>query len=363
MNRIKFANLEVTNVHLIDTVTRVLRSGEFVRGQTVLDFEEKWAKACNAKYCVATSSGTMALFSMMKTLRIIGGIGEKERPLVILPGLSYAATLHAIREAGFDPVYCDVTENGLIDMELCENISKTHYDDIYFMPVHLYGQLVNLSHSFLKHATIVEDAAQAHGVFRKVEGDAACFSFYPSKNLGGIGDGGAIVTDDEAIYTAARLYGNIGDSFTGKYEHSLPGLNLRMDAIQAAFLQAKLELSLLDKELKARKRQVNIYKGYGIETLATAQPNGYHLYPILVNDPASAIKLFNDKNIAIGRHYPYTLPGIGKDKKHLPNSEIIAKHNITLPLGSHLTRSQIAKVCTNLLRYFRLDGRIWKQKL
>lgn len=362
MARIKFASLEVKNVHLIDAVIRVLRSGKFIKGQTVLAFEEKWAKACNAKYCVSTSSGTTALFSMMKTLRIIDGIGEKERPLVILPGLSYAATLYAVREAGFDPIYCDVTNNGLIDMELCKNIAKLHHDNIYFMPVHLYGQLVNLSHSFLKHTIIVEDAAQAHGVFKEIKGDAACFSFYPSKNLGGIGDGGAIVTDDEAIYTAARLYGNVGDSFVGKYEHILPGLNLRMDAIQAAFLQAKLELGLLDKEIKARKRQVGIYRGHGIETLATTQPNGYHLYPILINDPISAIKLFNDKNIAIGRHYPYTLPEVGKDKKHLPNSEIIAKHNITLPLGSHLTQNQIAKVCTTLLHYFRLDRRMWKQK-
>ncbi len=305
----------------------------------------------------------MALFSMMKTLRIMDGIGDKERPLIILPGLSYAATLYAVCEAGFDPIYCDVTENGLIDMELCENIAKVHYDDIYFMPVHLYGQLVNLSHSFLKHTTIIEDAAQAHGVFGKVTGEAACFSYYPSKNLGGIGDGGAIVTDNEAVYTTARLYGNIGDSFTGKYEHILSGLNFRMDAIQAAFLHAKLELGLLDKEIRVRKRQVGIYKGHGIETLATAQLNGYHLYPILINDPVPAIKLFNGKNIAIGRHYPYTLPKVGNDKKHLPNSETIAKHNITLPLGSHLTRSQIAKVCTTLLNYFRLDGKIWKQKL
>lgn len=364
MDSIKLANLEVTDNHLIDAVVEVLRSGKFIRGQQVLDFERDWAKICNSKYCISTSSGTMALFSMMRVLRIIDGVPKKERPLVILPGLSYAATLYAVQEAGFDVIFCDVDKTGLIDMKFCEAIVREHYDDIYLIPVHLYGQIVNLDHGFLEHATIVEDAAQVHGVFTKVTGDAACFSFYPSKNLGGLGDGGALVTDDTAIYNVARMYGNLGDTFDGKYDHIISGLNLRMDTIQAAFLQAKLKLGSLDQELKSRKRQAEIYREHGIETIATVQPNGYHLYPVLFDKPDKLIKLFKDREIDVGRHYPYALPELGRGGVDLPNSIFIAQHNVTLPLGSHLIESQIEYVCETMLSLFELDdyGKLWTLK-
>lgn len=360
MDNIKFANVEVTNDCLIDAVIKVMRSGKFIQGQEVLDFERDWANLCNAKYCVSTSSGTMALFSMMRVLRIIDGVPEGERPLVVLPGLSYAATLYAVKEAGFDVIYCDVDKTGLIDIKLCEDIVKKHHDDIYLMPVHLYGQIVNLDYPFLKHVTIIEDAAQVHGVLNKVVGDAACFSFYPSKNLGGLGDGGAIVTNDEAIYTAARMYGNLGNTFAGKYDHIISGLNLRMDTIQAAFLQVKLEL--LNQELKSRKRQAKIYKEHGIETIATTQPNGYHLYPVFFVRPNIAIKIFKDQGIDVGRHYPYTLPQLEQVRDRLPNSMFIAGQNITLPMGSHLTEGQIEHVCLTMTGLFELQGKVWALK-
>lgn len=366
MDNIKFASIEVTDDRLIDVVTKVMHSGKFIQGQRVLDFEEKWADLCNAKYCISTSSGTMALFSVMRTMRTLDGIADKERPLIILPGLSYAATMHAVHEAGFDVVYCDVDKTGLIDMKRCSDMIKK-YDgshDLYIMPVHLYGQLVNLNHKSLKNVTVIEDAAQAHGIFDEVNGDAACFSFYPSKNLGGMGNGGAIVTDNEAICTIARLYGNLGDPFTGKYEHILPGLNLRMDTIQATFLYEKLAMGLLANELESRKMQAEIYKDHKIETIATTQPNGYHLYPVLFDNPVRTIKLFREHNIDVGRHYPYILPELNKVGVDLPNSIFIARHNVTLPLGSHLTESQIGHVCETILSSFELDdyGKLWVQK-
>ncbi|MBE9489783.1 MAG: aminotransferase class I/II-fold pyridoxal phosphate-dependent enzyme, partial [Bacteroidetes bacterium] len=233
-----------------------LDSGHYILGENVSAFENEFAKFCGTKYCIGVGNGLDALRLTLEGYKALGMLSEKDE--VLVASNTYIATLLAIKQAGLTPVLVESdTENFNFNLRHLSTLitSKTRV----IMPVHLYGELstMNEINKIAKdHKLIViEDAAQAHGA-TSLEGkkagnlgDAAGFSFYPTKNLGALGDGGAITTNNEELATMIRKLRNYGTS--SKYVNDVLGFNSRLDEIQAAFLRKKLPL--LDEDNSKRR--------------------------------------------------------------------------------------------------------------
>jgi dTDP-3-amino-3,4,6-trideoxy-alpha-D-glucose transaminase len=359
---IKFADLRVNDSVAIAAVNNVMRSGNFINGPFNDVFAKQWANECNAKYCVLTSSGTAALTATLKcTLR-----GRKNN-IVILPALSFAATAFAAIEAGYEVVYVDVDKRGLIRWDQVEELIYQYGVNMVhaIIPVHLYGQYVDAPNTIRDHIYVIEDACQAHGIIKSSANAPviACFSFYPSKNLGAIGDAGAVVCDNKELADRIQAYCNYGDPPGAKYVHEFQGNNMRCDHIQAAHLSIAYA-NLTENNVK-RASQAELYHLSGIKTFATAKLNAWHLYSILVHNPMQFYYVMYEHNIETGRHYPYTLPTIapGRGIGSYPTARYIAQHVVTLPLGPHLTEANIMTVIDTITKLYELrDDGLWHIK-
>lgn len=354
--RVPQARLVVENLDAHKVVARVLQSGRFIGGPEVDQFAKRWAKYCHTKYCIPTASGSAALVAAIRAMSVPG---DK----IMVPAFSFAATTSVVLEAGCRPVYCDVTPYGLMDWEMAEDLAP---DVDGIMPVHLFGQRsVIPDHILTQLVYIIEDACQAHGLFGcgpMLQGDVACYSFYPSKNLGAVGDAGALVTDrdDTADYVAAWV--NYGDPPGQKYVHRMPSTNARMDAIQAAFLN--MRLAQLGDNNANRAATAGTYKAEDVPSIATAEPSVWHLYPVLAHDPDELIrKLLQEYGVEVGRHYPYTLPHVSHDgyQREFPVAERLARHVVTLPIGPHVTGFDARYVANSLKDVAQLnDEGMWR---
>ena len=234
----------------------VLRSGWYVLGKEVSSFEEEFAAYTGAKYCVGLASGLDALWLAFRVL----GIGEGDE--VIVQGNTYIASVMGITINGATPIFVEPDDYYQIDPAKIEEKITDRTKAI--LVVHLYGQATNMEPivSLCKkyHLRLVEDCAQSHGACFRGQmtgtfGDIGCFSFYPSKNLGAFGDGGAIVTNDENIAKDMKIYRNYGSE--KRYYNKVVGTNSRLDEMQAAFLRAKLPY--LDKMNENRRKTVYMY--------------------------------------------------------------------------------------------------------
>ncbi len=292
-------------------VSRVLSSGRYVNGPETTAFEETWADYCGAKYCVGTGSGTQALVIAFRALGIQRGDS------VLCPALSFVATAEAIVTAGGTPVYCDVDERGLMDPDSAPWCK-------FVLPVHLYGQLVDLSWMRKMLGSIfVEDACQAHGKFKELKSDVACFSFYPTKNLGALGMTGAVVTNDEEVYEYAK-------------EISI------MDEIQAAVLLAKLPF--LDEANERRQQVAQWYGELGISSFT--RDGNHYVYPVMVREPEHVKRVMWDAGVEVGIHFPYILPDrvpSGMLRPYLQARKIAFGH-VTLPMYPELDRETVKHV-------------------
>lgn len=347
---IKFADL--SNATLAPSMMEVLRSGRFIDGPYNKLFSQMWAQECGADYCTLTSSGTSALIAALKAVML------PNRDLVIMPALSFAATAFAAMECGLMPAYVDVDEHGLMRWDQVEELCHKFSARVAaIMPVHLYGQVVSVPES-LKYV-IIHDACQAHGAFKLISG-MACFSFYPSKNLGAIGDAGAVVCNSEGLNRRIAAYCNYGDYPGEKYKHNFQGNNLRCDEIQAAYLS--LAYRNLEADNLKRRLMVDIYEAGGVVSLANSKPSSHHLYPILVDNPGLFRKVMIDYGVETGNHYPYALPQVASGYMHFEcgKAEYIAQHVVTLPLGPHMTfvdANRVVEVMNDVME-LRDDG-LW----
>jgi len=358
MRQVKFLDVTEPKAMIQDALaamSKVIESGQFISGKYVATFEEKWAEICGAQYCVACGSGGAALILALKALDL--PIGSR----VIVPALSFAATAMAVLEAGYIPRYCDVDSNGLIDVHKMTELAL-HERAVAVIPVHLYGQLVNMK-PIVEVAKqfgmqVIEDAAQAHCAMKRVHGTMACFSFYPAKNLGAFGEAGAIVTDHSDLAYKARQIANYGVAPGSKYEHKILGSNLRMDEIQAAILYAKM--GHLDYCLAKRKEVALRYAANGVHSIARAKTNVWHLYPVKCEQPAKVRDELGSWGIATGLHYPIILPELealrgnfGSNRHNYkgswPIAKAIAEHHITLPMGPHLSNDDIDYISEGFL--------------
>jgi dTDP-4-amino-4,6-dideoxygalactose transaminase len=336
-------------------VLNVLGSANYVLGAAVEQFEEKFAEHCGCRYAVALNSGTSALHLAL----LIAGVGPGDE--VVTVPMTFVATVSAITYTGARPIFVDIdpTTWTMDPARLREAIGERTKAII---PVHLHGlvaemdAIMNIAET--RGITVIEDAAQAHGAIYQGRpagsiGHIGCFSFYPSKNLGACGEGGAIVTNDRAIAETARLLRDWGQA--GKYNHVLKGFNYRMDGIQGAVLNVKLRH--LDRWTELRRSHARRYDrnladlGWQLPVPSPDRRHVYHIYaPLFSNRDAVQARLAAGR-VATGIHYPRPVhlqpafADLGYRAGDFPVAERFARETLSLPMFPEMSVQQIDSVC------------------
>lgn len=346
-------------------VLAVMQRGDFVLGGAVTEFEREFAEYCNVEHCVGVDSGYSALELMVRAYDI--GPGDE----VITAANTFIATTLAISNTGATPVLVDCDPRTYnIDASKIEAAITPRTRAI--MPVHLYGQTADMDAIVgiaRKHGLLVfEDAAQASGARYKGRragslGDAAAFSFYPGKNLGAYGDGGAVTTDDAAIAEKIRLLRNIGQKV--KYYHEVKGFNHRLDTVQAAVLRVKLPY--LDGWNASRRHAATTYAemlaGLPIIAPETADyaEHIFHLFVVRVSGRREALMdHLKEMGVATGLHYPIPIhlqpayAELGYKRGDFPVTEAYADEIVSLPIFPELDDNKVAYVA-NAIREFMVE--------
>lgn len=337
---------------------RVLSSSGFVLGSEVERFEREFAEFCEVGHCVGVGSGTAALALAL----IAAGVGRGDE--VIVPAHTYIASALAVLHAGATPVFCDVNENdGLINAESAAAVVGER--TVAIVPVHLYGQpceMEQIDSLAERHGLFVlEDAAQAHGARYKGRrvggiGDASAFSFYPSKNLGALGDGGAICTDDARLAERLRRLRNLGQEEKG--EHLEAGFNSRLHGVQAAFLSVKLQE--LDDGNTARRRLADLYRRL-LPRSAPPLPERagvecvYHLFPVRVENRDAVRAQLRGTGVGAGIHYwpaAHLQPPMLRfdPRTDLKAAERWSEQELSLPMFAELGEQEVETVAAALHR-------------
>jgi dTDP-4-amino-4,6-dideoxygalactose transaminase len=334
---------------------RLLTSSRFVGGAAVEDFEQEWASYCGVAHGVGVGSGTDAL---LLTLRALGiGAGDD----VIVPANTFVASAEAVVLAGATPVFADVSPDTLLlTPEGLESAITPRTAAV--IVVHLYGQMPDMDALSLSAdragIVLIEDAAQAHGASWRDRragstGRTGCFSFYPAKNLGAFGDGGAIVTADTELAARLRSLRDHGRSERYRYDHELVGTTSRLDALQAVVLSAKLPW--LDTWTEARRSIAARYRAAfhgGAARLVAELPGSrgaYHLAVALVPDRALVQQRLAEAGIETQLHYPVPChrqpPYRRYATRPLPVAEKSAGEIVSLPMFPHMSDGQVDGVC------------------
>lgn len=337
-----------------DAFERVFERSWYVLGVENESFEKAFAKFCDSDYCVGVGNGLDALMLALKALNICDG------DEVIIPSNTYIATALAVTYVGAVPV--------LVEPDIRTfNINPSNIESAItektkaIIPVHLYGQACNMD-SIMKIANdhslkVIEDCAQAHGATYKGKkvgtfGDVAGFSFYPGKNLGALGDGGAVVTNNKELADKIRALGNYGSDY--KYHHIYKGNNSRLDELQAAFLSAKLPI--LDK-MNAERRRIALLYSQEIHNSKVITPYVipesvpvWHIYGIRCSERDELEKHLNEKGIGTNKHYPIPIHlqecyrDLNISKGTLPIAEKISNTELSIPMYYGLTDEEISYV-------------------
>lgn len=339
---------------LRDSFERVLKRSWYIGGQEDKAFEDSFAHYCGTKFCVGVGNGLDALMLALKAL----GIGNGDE--VIVPSNTYIATALAVTYVGAIPIFVEPDINTFnIDPSRIESALTEKTKAI--IPVHLYGQPCDMD-SIMSIAEkyglyVIEDCAQAHGATFKGKkvgsfGEVAGFSFYPGKNLGALGDAGAVVTNDKALADKIRSLGNYGSDY--KYHHIYKGNNSRLDELQAAFLSAKLPL--LEKMNENRRRIADLYSS-GIKNPRIILPSVledcvpvWHIYGIRCENRDDLEDFLKDRGIGTNKHYPIPMhmqecyKDLNLPEGTLPIAEEISRTELSLPLYYGMTDEQIEYV-------------------
>jgi len=372
---------------VLPMITEAMANGAFIGGPQVLNFEAEFAEFCDSAYCAGVNSGTDALrFALM-------AVGVEPGDEVITVPNTFIATTEAISQVGATPVFVDIDEKtyNMDPNKLKDYLRKRYAHDAMrsassrnrfapsagrhasrpkaVIPVHLYGQPADMDPIMEiardHNLAVVEDACQAHGALYKGRkagslSTVGCFSFYPGKNLGAYGEGGAIVTQDEETANKIRMLRDHGQA--KKYFHDMEGYNGRLDAIQAGVLRIKLKR--LSDWNQSRQENAALYNellsgtdGITLPFEADFARSVYHLYVILVDDRDGLQTFLGDKGIATGLHYPLPLH-LQKAYEHLdykegsfPVTEKVAKTLLSLPMFPELKQEQIEYVAASIKEF------------
>src|SRR5438477_9841849 len=340
-------------------IREVIDSSAFAGGPFVAKFEEEFAAFCGSAHAIGVGNGTDALWLTLLALGV--GAGDE----VITAPMTFMATAEAISFCGARPVFVDIDERTYtLDPDLLERAITPRTKAI--IPVHLFGQTADMD-SILEIARrrglpVIEDACQAHGAeFRGRKagslGIAGCFSFYPGKNLGALGEAGAVVTNNEELRNKIQMLRDHGQA--KKYHHALVGWNARMDGIQGAALRVKLKR--LDRANQARRANARFYEQHLADVEEVILPTEaeyarhvYHLYVVRVQDRDRVLQAMANRGIACGIHYPIPVHlqeayrFLGYAKGSFPVSERCADEFLSLPMYPELTAEQLGVVVGEL---------------
>ena len=344
--------------------TAFLESGYYILGKEVDSFEQNYAAYCGTNHCIGTGNGLDALVLIFKSFIHLGKLKLGDE--VLVPANTYIASILSVIEAGLKPVFVepDAKTFNISPSEIEKHISV---NTKAIMPVHLYGQLADMekinaiakTHGLL----VVEDAAQAHGA-ENILGikagnlsDAAAFSFYPSKNLGALGDAGAVTTNNEDIANCIRLLRNYGSK--EKYKNEIIGCNSRLDELQAAFLSIKLKG--LDNENKRRQEVAKQYlNGIKNEKIIlpfydTTKNHIFHAFVVQVNERKKFTEYLTNNGVGWLIHYPIAPHKQNAFKKYselnLPITESIHNTVVSIPMSPVITDAEVKKVIETLNAY------------
>ncbi|MGE4511234.1 MAG: DegT/DnrJ/EryC1/StrS family aminotransferase [Sulfurimonadaceae bacterium] len=313
---IPFLDLKSLNAQyraeLIEVCTKVIDSGWYVQGNECKEFEQEFADYCQTQHAIGVANGLDALILILRAYKEMGVIHEGDE--VIVPSNTYIASILAISQNNLVPVLVEPDSNTYL-IDPCKIEEKITSKTKAILPVHLYGQTCQMDaiNEIAKkyNLKVIEDSAQSHGAYFKDKrsgnlGDASGFSFYPGKNLGALGDGGVVTTNDEELANTIRALGNYGSH--KKYENLYKGVNSRLDEIQAAMLRVKLRY--LDEEVQKRREIANYYlqniknENIILPTLRAENNHVWHLFVIRTERRDVLQKYLLDNDIQTLIHYP-----------------------------------------------------------
>jgi dTDP-4-amino-4,6-dideoxygalactose transaminase len=345
------------------SIQNVLENGIFIGGQIVKDFEDAFTKYIGVKYCISCGNGTDAIEILLQAL----GIGKGDE--VIVPAISWVATATAVSNVGATPIFVDIDEFFTINPDLIE--AKITPQTKAIIPVHLYGQpadmpkIMQIARKY--QLKVIEDCAQAHGAEIDEKragtwGDAASFSFYPTKNLGAYGDAGAMLTDNIELAEKARCIGNYGQ--IKKHEHLIEGRNSRLDTLQAAILMTKLPH--LNQWTQNRLINANLYQqllkeveNISLPKLRKNVKHIFHLYVIRVQQRDALQKYLEANGIQTAIHYPKALPFLEcyKNRSFQPADFPVAyqyqREILSLPMYAELTQEEVQYITETIKNWNR----------
>lgn len=349
-------------VEIDDALERVLSSGWYILGEEVELFEAEWAKYCQANYAVGVANGLDALTLALRALQI--GPGDE----VIVPSNTYIATWLAVTNVGATVVPVEPDQRTFnIDASQIEDAISERTKAI--IVVHLYGlpgDIADISLIASKHGVaVIEDAAQAHGATYEgarigAHSNVVCWSFYPGKNLGAYGDGGAITTNNSEIANSIRLLRNYGSS--EKYVNEVTGVNSRLDPIQAAVLRVKLKR--LDEWNLRRRRIADFYSDsladvyLGLPVQPSGRISACHLYVVRTPLRDALAKHLSENGIQTLIHYPIpphkqmAYKNLGLGDARFPISIAMANEVLSIPIGPHLSFEDAEKVVRGISSFF-----------
>ena len=365
---IPFLDLKQINLRIKDdmhdALEQVLQSGWLVLGEQTAKFEEEFAKTCGVDFCAGVANGLEALTLTLRAW----GIGPGDE--VIVPSNTYIATWLAVSHVGAKPVPVEpCVETYNIDPRLIEAAISRKTKAI--IPVHLYGQPAQMNAIMtiaIRHELkVLEDAAQAHGASLNERpvgslGHAAAFSFYPGKNLGALGDGGAITSNDESLITKVRALRNYGSR--KKYHNEIRGFNSRLDELQAAFLRSKLRHLLSDNEQRNVVAREYLDRLDRCAEVVLPRPlknckHAWHLFVIRLKNRDLIQRALSDEGIGTMIHYPippHLQPAYadsGYSRGDFPISERIHDEILSIPMGPTMTLDHAYQVTETLQRILK----------
>jgi dTDP-4-amino-4,6-dideoxygalactose transaminase len=343
-------------------VLRAIDSAQFVLGPEVAAFEERFACYCNVRHCLAVNSGTSALHLALLAAGIVPG------DEVITVSMTFVATTAAILYSGARPVFVDVDPvTWTMNPSLIEAAITPRTKAI--LPVHLHGLMADMDAIMeiarRRNLVVIEDAAQAHGAEYKGRragsiGDLGCFSFYPGKNLGAYGEGGAVVSNQSEFARRVSLLRDWGQE--SKYNHVVHGYNYRMDGIQGAVLNVKM--NYIEAWTEARRSVASHYDHFLIKHRCRrpAPPSHsrhvYHVYAVGLTRRDEAQKALQAAGIGVGIHYPVPVhlqkayASLGYGAGEFPITELLANQFLSVPIFAELRPEQVSKVLMELEKVF-----------
>lgn len=340
-----------------EAIENCLSNANFIQGNAVVEFEKKIASYINIKHCISCGNGTDALQLAIMALNLPKG------SKIIVPAFTYIAPVEVIKFLGYEIIFADV-DIQTFNITL-ENIKAVFTNDVKaIIAVHLFGEICEIEKIYAftqeKNIPLIEDNAQALGAEKNITRNSLITtSFYPTKNLGAFGDGGAVFCNDDILANQIRKIANHGQS--AKYIHDIVGINSRLDTLQASILNVKL--SYLEKYNQQRKNNATFYYNHlkeirEIELPIATQTHIYHQFTIKIkNNLRDKLRQhLTDKKIASIVNYPLAChhqKAFLQENVHLPNAEYLCQSSLSLPIYPEISEQQLLYICDSIKEFFK----------